>query len=110
VLGVSLGGMIAQQLTIDHPGRVRSLCSIMSMTGDRSVGGSTPEAAAALGRPPAASRAEAIEKQVAASRIIGSPAYPAPEEETWATTCPGHCGRASSMPPAATPTVLPLDR
>ena len=81
VLGVSLGGMIAQQLTIDHPGRVRTLCSIMSMTGDPSVGRSTPEAAAALGRPPAASRAEAIERQMAASRVIGSPAYPASEEE-----------------------------
>lgn len=36
--GASMGGMIAQQLTIDHPSRVRSLCSIMSTTGRRSVG------------------------------------------------------------------------
>lgn len=36
--GASMGGMIAQQLTIDHPDRVRSLCSIMSTTGNRSVG------------------------------------------------------------------------
>ena len=36
--GASMGGMIAQQLTIDHPDRVQSLCSIMSTTGRKSVG------------------------------------------------------------------------
>jgi pimeloyl-ACP methyl ester carboxylesterase len=81
VVGVSLGGMIGQQLAIDHPARVRSLCSIMSTTGDRSVGHATPAAAAVLGRPPAAGRDEAVANQVAASRTIGSPAYPAAEEE-----------------------------
>ena len=55
VVGASMGGMIAQQLAIDFPDRVRSLCSIMSTTGDRSVGRPTPEAAAVLGRPPAPS-------------------------------------------------------
>ena len=38
VVGVSMGGMIAQQLTIDHPERVLSLCSIMSNTGNRRHG------------------------------------------------------------------------
>lgn len=38
LVGASMGGMISQQLTIDHPHRVRSLCSIMSTTGNRSVG------------------------------------------------------------------------
>ena len=38
VVGASMGGMIAQQLTIDHPDRVKSLCSIMSTTGRKTVG------------------------------------------------------------------------
>ncbi|MET8148844.1 alpha/beta fold hydrolase [Actinoplanes sp. NPDC049668] len=81
VTGVSLGGMIAQQLTIDHPSRVASLCSIMSTTGDRAVGRPTPEAAALLGTPPAASREVAIANSIAAARLIGSPGFPATEQE-----------------------------
>ncbi len=81
VVGVSLGGMIAQQLTIDHPHRVASLCSIMSTTGDRSVGRATPAALALLGRPPAAGRDEAVAASALTSRTIGSPGYPVAEQE-----------------------------
>ncbi len=38
VVGMSMGGMIAQALTINHPTRVRSLASIMSTTGDNKHG------------------------------------------------------------------------
>ncbi len=38
VLGISMGGMISQELAIAHPERVRSMCSIMSNTGDRKNG------------------------------------------------------------------------
>ncbi len=39
VVGMSMGGMIAQEIAIRHPERVLSLCSIMSNTGDRRTGG-----------------------------------------------------------------------
>src|SRR5581483_7008051 len=35
LVGVSMGGMIAQTLAAEHPGSVRSLVSIMSNTGNR---------------------------------------------------------------------------
>ena len=39
VVGISMGGMISQEMAINHPKKVRSLCSIMSNTGDRRNGG-----------------------------------------------------------------------
>ena len=79
VVGASMGGMITQALVINHPDRFLSACSIMSTTGDRSVGAPTGEAMSALLRPVATSREEAIEASLAGSRVIGSPAYPADE-------------------------------
>ena len=48
IFGVSLGGMIAQVLTIEHPTRVRSLISVMSMSGEPEFGQSQPDAINAL--------------------------------------------------------------
>jgi pimeloyl-ACP methyl ester carboxylesterase len=84
VVGASMGGMIAQQLAIDSPDLVASLCSIMSTTGDREVGHPTPEAAAALMRPAATDREGAIASAVAGSKVIGSYSlgvFEVPEDE-----------------------------
>ena len=75
VVGASMGGMIAQMLAIEHPERVRTLTSIMSTTGDPSVGGPSQAALGVLLAPPARNRAEAIERTVASYRVIGSPGY-----------------------------------
>lgn len=61
VLGASMGGMIAQTVAINHPHRVASLTSIMSVTGDLAYGTPTDEALATLVAPPPADRAAYIE-------------------------------------------------
>jgi pimeloyl-ACP methyl ester carboxylesterase len=75
VVGASMGGMIAQTVAIEHPQRVRSLTSIMSTTGDPGVGEATQEALAALLAPPANGLDEAMDRTVAAYKVIGSPRY-----------------------------------
>ncbi|MEZ0069586.1 pimeloyl-ACP methyl ester carboxylesterase [Streptacidiphilus sp. MAP12-20] len=81
IVGASMGGMIAQQLAIDSPERVLSLCSIMSRPGDPESGLSTPDATRVLMRPRADGREAAIEAGMVASRVIGSPDYPRDDEE-----------------------------
>ncbi|MEU2421306.1 alpha/beta hydrolase [Streptomyces sp. NPDC007851] len=48
VVGASMGGMIAQTMAIGRPERVLTLTSMMSSTGEREYGRSSPEAQAAL--------------------------------------------------------------
>lgn len=81
VLGVSMGGMIAQSVAIAHPGRVDSLISIMSTTGDRNVGQAQPQAAALLVGPPARNREEAMDQAIEHQRIFGSPGFPVHEDQ-----------------------------
>jgi pimeloyl-ACP methyl ester carboxylesterase len=75
VVGASMGGMIAQTMAIEHPARVRTLTSIMSMTGEMEYGLPTPEALEALIRPAATTRDEAIEASVETTRLIASPEH-----------------------------------
>lgn len=73
VLGLSMGGMIVQQLAIDHPERLWTLTSVMSTTGEPDVGQSSDQARAALTAPPAVDRAGAIQAHLRGLRIWGSP-------------------------------------
>jgi pimeloyl-ACP methyl ester carboxylesterase len=76
VVGVSMGGMITQALVINHAPLFLTACSIMSTTGDRSVGAPTGEAVTALLRAAASSREEAVAASVEGTKVISSPGFP----------------------------------
>lgn len=79
VLGVSMGGMIAQELTITHPRRVRSLTSVMSNTGDRKRGRPAARTLATIARMPEPTRDTAVERSVEMFRLISGPGFDAGE-------------------------------
>jgi pimeloyl-ACP methyl ester carboxylesterase len=80
LVGASQGGMIAQTVAIRRPERVLSLTSMMSSTGDRSVGQPHPEAMPALLTRPPATRDEYADFVVAIWRVIGSPGFEIDEQ------------------------------
>jgi pimeloyl-ACP methyl ester carboxylesterase len=81
IVGASMGGMIAQSVAIESPGRVRSLTSIMSSTGNPDLPPPNPNVMGVLLRPPATSRAESIEGAVMVFRTIGSTGFPFDEAD-----------------------------
>jgi pimeloyl-ACP methyl ester carboxylesterase len=81
VMGLSMGGMIAQQLAIHHRDRLLSMVSVMSRTGEREYGQSTPEALAQLTSPGASDRESAVRRHIAGQRIWASPEFA--DESRW---------------------------
>lgn len=82
VVGASMGGMIAQCFAIRHTARVRTLTSIMSTTGDPSVGAPTPEAMERLLLPPKEGRDGQIDQAVETTRVIWGDAEVFPFDES----------------------------
>lgn len=76
VFGISMGGMIAQTMAIDHPHVVASMTSYASSTGNSEYGRATDEAIEALMLPEASTREESIANSLAGKRVWGTP-------ETW---------------------------
>src|SRR5829696_9269793 len=81
VVGVSMGGMIAQTMAARHPDRVLSLASIMSNTGHRWRGMPGLRAYPIFLRRPARGEAAAIDSVVSTFKLIGSPEFPFDEDE-----------------------------
>ena len=79
VCGASMGGMIAQQLAVRHPRRVKSLTLMMTSSGWRRLPGPTLKVRSALiSRPDDANNIESvIAHYVRLYKLIGSPRYPA---------------------------------
>lgn len=80
VVGVSMGGMIAQRVALQAPERTATLTSIMSSSGARYLPG--PKAAvlrALLGKPRAPTQEAILDHYVHLFRTIGSPGFPTDE-------------------------------
>lgn len=78
--GVSMGGMIAQTMAVRWPARVRSLVSMMSTTGARVVGFQHPSLLPLFLARSVGQRAY-VDASVRLWKVIGSPGYPATEED-----------------------------
>jgi pimeloyl-ACP methyl ester carboxylesterase len=82
VVGVSMGGMIAQRVAITAPERVISLTSIMSTSGARGLPTADRKVLKVmLNRPNSTSMQAVVDHTVTLFKAIGSPAYPTPEPD-----------------------------
>ena len=81
IVGVSMGGMIVQTMAIVEPRRVRSLTSIMSTTGKRTVGWQHPSLIPALPGSRHTGREAYVRASIATWQLIGSPGYPQTDEQ-----------------------------
>ena len=79
LVGASMGGMIAQEIAISFPQRVRSLTSIMSTTGNPKVPPPTREASAMLMAPPPTTKEEFFERFAQTWKILRVGSFPQDE-------------------------------
>jgi pimeloyl-ACP methyl ester carboxylesterase len=79
LVGASMGGMIAQEIAISFPQRVRSLTSIMSTTGNPKVPGPTREAGAMLMAPPPTTKEEYFERFAKTWKVLRVGSFPEDE-------------------------------
>lgn len=85
VVGVSMGGMIAQSMAIGHAGKVRTMTSIMSNAGDRKHGGISKKLLAKVVRLPDVTRENSVDETVRLFRMISGPHFDAVETRKLAT-------------------------
>ena len=79
LVGASMGGMIAQEIAISFPQRVRSLTSIMSTTGNPKVPPPTREAGAMLMAPPPTTKEEFLTRFAQTWKVLRVGHFPLDE-------------------------------
>jgi pimeloyl-ACP methyl ester carboxylesterase len=79
LVGASMGGMIAQEIAICYPQRVRSLTSIMSTTGNPKVPPPTREASAMLMAPPPTTKEEFLTRFAQTWKVLRVGHFPLDE-------------------------------
>jgi len=79
LVGASMGGMIAQEIAISFPQRVRSLTSIMSTTGNPKVPPPTREAGAMLMAPPPKTKEEFLVRFAQTWKVLRVGSFPLDE-------------------------------
>jgi pimeloyl-ACP methyl ester carboxylesterase len=79
LVGASMGGMIAQEIAISFPERVRSLTSIMSTTGNPKLPGPTREASAMLMAPPPNTKEEFLTRFAQTWKLLRVGSFPEDE-------------------------------
>lgn len=83
VVGASMGGMIAQLLTVGHPECVKSLTSIMSTSGNPKLPAARPDVVKHIfaNRPRTSDPAVMLEHMIRTVKMISSPGYPRSDDE-----------------------------
>jgi pimeloyl-ACP methyl ester carboxylesterase len=90
VVGVSMGGMIAQRVALAAPDRVLSLTSIMSTSGAKGLPPPRPEVIRVMmSRPKDRSPQAVVDHYIKLFQAIGSPAFPMLEAEMRVTILQG---------------------
>jgi pimeloyl-ACP methyl ester carboxylesterase len=79
LVGASMGGMIAQEVAITFPERVRSLTSIMSTTSNPKLPPPTKEAGAMLMAPPPTTKEEYFERFAQTWKVLRVGSFPQDE-------------------------------
>jgi pimeloyl-ACP methyl ester carboxylesterase len=82
IVGISLGGMITQTVTGNHPDRVISMTSIMSSSGNPNLPTGDPKIMKTLVSPPmdVMDRDAKIADEARSMQLTGSPGYPVSDE------------------------------